>query len=184
MIRKKAQIGSTLTWIVAFLIIVFIMAVFLIIVFSLSGKKTILNEASTLLSEGDNKIGSFSNSSLNKIVYIILQTKDDKGETLYESISKLSAGTDKELITEQNLVNTRIQNLLRFYFPFGTDSSYISRDFNIHEFDYKTQEWQIMGDNSNGDYTAESNYGQNSFSSEWIIYPNKKIFVQIGVSKI
>jgi hypothetical protein len=51
--NKKAQIGNTITWFAAFLIIFFVMLLFMISSFYLAGKKSIKSNNEILLKEGD-----------------------------------------------------------------------------------------------------------------------------------
>ena len=68
--NKKAQVGTTLTWMIAFLVIFFIMLLFLVFTSALAAKNVLL-----VLNEGKNKIDISSSmnplTSQRKLFYVL-----------------------------------------------------------------------------------------------------------------
>lgn len=92
--NNRGQLGTTLTWIPAFLIIFFMMLIFVGISASIAGQKLL-----PVVGEGKSEIEieeSFGDLRTQKFLVAILQFENEKGESLKELIVKWHSDKSKE----------------------------------------------------------------------------------------
>ncbi len=114
---RKAQVGITLTWITAFLVIFFIMLIFIVVSSGLFAKKIIPrylvfggSDKNIIKLDDEKSIGSLNNQ--RKLIRI-LNTPINKGETLSEKIIQwqLDKKNEEELKKEvKNILDNEIKN--------------------------------------------------------------------------
>jgi len=95
-LSKKAQIGATLTWFAAFVIVFFIMILFVFFCAVLAGEKKIGSVMSfdTLADKGSLNIQDIS--SLKGSLILLLNSPADKEQSFYEFLSGLNVQEEKQ----------------------------------------------------------------------------------------
>ncbi len=175
---KKSQVGTTMSWVVAVIVIFFIMLVFLALASQLAATKSL--SLSNLFASKEQKYqeAEFTKSDLTNLLLTFLNTKTgrDSKETIYDLLAKANVN-DETSSQRKNILNEMAAKFLESNFPAASYSSSIS----LTGSDGKT----IVNGYSAYNYETSTpeapEYYSDSYSLSVPIIPGNKLNLVVGV---
>ena len=177
--NKHAQIGATLTWFAAFVIVLFIIILFLFLCMVIAGEKKIESFSSLETIRGEKIASSFSSlSEINLQLIVLLNSPVETGKTFYGFLSTLNKSDENmtKLFNEKMTLFVESNVLSDSSSPYSACFVYLL-DHNSD----KNKYIQILSFPKNVDYSAGGIYLDESRKEviDIILIQNKTLELEI-----